>query len=166
MRRLDDVSLRILEALQDDARISSAELARRLGMAQSAIHDRMRKLEREGLIGGYTARLAAEPLGLGLIAFVLVRTDGNRQAREVARELAAIEEVQEVHHVAGEDCLLAKVRVPDTDALWQLARERLDAIESITGTRTTIVLETVKETSDLPLGRVPAGRPRRRGDER
>ena len=62
--------------------------------------------------------------------------------------------------------LRPEVRVPDTDALWQLARERLDAIESITATRTTIVLETVKETSDLPLGRIPANRPRRRSDER
>ena len=59
--------------------------------------------------------------------------------------------IAEVHHVAGEDCFLVKVRAPDTEALGRLLRERLGKISTITSTRTTIVLESVKETSELPI---------------
>ncbi len=66
--------------------------------------------------------------------------------------LAALPSVQEIHHVAGEDCYLLKVRVADTEDLARLIRERLGAIPSVRSTRTTIVLETLKETGRLPLG--------------
>jgi Lrp/AsnC family leucine-responsive transcriptional regulator len=59
--------------------------------------------------------------------------------------------VQEVHHVAGEDCYLLKVRVADTEALGKLLRERIHILQSVTSTRSTIVLHTVKETAELPI---------------
>ena len=65
--------------------------------------------------------------------------------------VAEIPEVLEVHHVAGEDCLLVKVRAKDTESLGRLLRDRLGRIETITSTRTTIVLGTVKESSHLPI---------------
>jgi len=69
----------------------------------------------------------------------------------VGARIAAIPDVLEVHDVAGEDCFLVKVRAADTDALGRLLRERLGAVPGITSTRTTIVLETVKETATLPI---------------
>lgn len=146
----------ILGLLQENARVSNAEIARRVDMAPSAVFERIRKLEERGLIQGYEARLGARELGLGLVAFVFVRTSDAPGGGPIADQLALIPEVQEVHHVAGEDCFLLKVRVADTHALSRLLRERIGSVPSVTSTRTTVVLDTVKETARLPL---PASEP-------
>jgi Lrp/AsnC family leucine-responsive transcriptional regulator len=90
-------------------------------------------------------------VGLGLVAFTFVRSNDRPGGIQTAEKLAEIPEVLEVHHVAGEDCFLVKVRAADTEALGRLLRERLGKIGTITSTRTTIVLETVKETAELPI---------------
>ncbi|HEX6940581.1 MAG TPA: Lrp/AsnC family transcriptional regulator [Longimicrobiales bacterium] len=149
---IDAVDRRILTILQQNARTPNAEIARQLGMAASAIHERIRKLEERGVVTGYAARLNARAVGRGLLAFVFVRTDEYVGAPDTAGLLAAIPEVQELHHVAGEDCFLVKVRVSDTEALGKLLRERVGSIPTVRSTRTTIVLETVKETTALDLG--------------
>jgi len=148
---LDETARRILMVLQDEGRTSTAEIGRRLDLAQSTVYERIREMERLGIIEGYAARLAAPKLGRGLLAFVRVHTAGRREAVLTGQRLAAIPDVQEVHHVAGEDCLLAKLRARDTDDLWRLLREHLDPIETITSTHTTIVLDTVKERARLAL---------------
>ncbi len=143
---------RILECLREDGRASTSEIGRRLGVAQSSVHQRIKRMQERGLIRGFTPVLSTEQLGLDVLAFVLVRTAGQQAARRVAVQLAAIDEVLEVHHVAGEDCLLAKVRVAGNQALWELYGQRFDRIEGIVSKRTTIVLESAKETANLPLG--------------
>ena len=148
---IDDIDAKILSILQNDARTSNAEIARRLGMAPSAILERIRKLETRGLIAGYEARLNPRALEMGLLAFIYVRADERIGSRAIGEELGAIPEVQEVHHIAGEDCYLLKVRVADTDALGDLLRLRFGPIEAIRSTRTTIVLSTIKETAQIPL---------------
>ncbi|HEY7343582.1 MAG TPA: Lrp/AsnC family transcriptional regulator [Ktedonobacterales bacterium] len=148
---IDDIDGKILSILQNDARTSNAEIARRLAMAPSAILERIRKLETRGLIDGYEARLNPKALDMGLLAFIYVRADERIGSREIGDELAAIPEVQEVHHIAGEDCYLLKVRVADTNALSDLLRQRLGPIDAIRSTRTTIVLSTIKETAQIPL---------------
>lgn len=155
---LDDVDAQLLVALQEDARISNVELARLVGMAPSAVLERVRKLEERGLIRAYEARLNARALGLGLMAFVFVRAEERVGAQDTSNQLAAIPEVQEVHHIAGEDCYLVKLRVHDTDALATLLREKFGSIASIRSTRTTIVLQTVKEVSTLPVPAPKAGK--------
>jgi Lrp/AsnC family leucine-responsive transcriptional regulator len=154
-RTFDQADLYILDALQKDARISNAELARQVGMAPSAVLERVRKLEERGVVLGYEARLNAKAFGLGLVAFIFVRTDDGLGADRTAHALSAIPQVQEIHHVAGEDCFLVKVRVADTEALGQLLRESFGSIPTIRGTRTTIVLQTTKETGTLPLPQQP-----------
>ncbi len=148
---IDDIDGKILSILQSDARTSNAEIARRLAMAPSAILERIRKLETRGLIDGYEARLNPDALDLGLLAFIYVRADERIGSRVIGDELAAFPEVQEVHHIAGEDCYLLKVRVADTNALSDLLRQRLGPIDAIRSTRTTIVLSTIKETAQIPL---------------
>ena len=148
---IDDIDIHILSILQDNARTSNAEIARQVGMAASAVFERIRKLEERGVIEGYTLRLSAAALDLDLTAFMLVRTKDRIGVGETAGLLAAIPEVQEVHHIAGEDCYLVKIRVGNTQDLTRLMREQLGAISAITSTRTTIVLETLKETATLPL---------------
>jgi Lrp/AsnC family leucine-responsive transcriptional regulator len=147
---IDETDRQILDILQKDARTSNAEVARRVGMAPSAVFERIRKLEERGVITGYTARLNPHALGLGLLAFVFVRSDEKLGAPETEARLAEIPEAQEVHHIAGEDCFLVKVRAADTESLGRLLRERFGAIETVRSTKTTIVLQTIKETLELP----------------
>jgi Lrp/AsnC family transcriptional regulator, leucine-responsive regulatory protein len=149
---LDSVDRQILELLQTDGRMANAEIARRLGMAPSAIFDRIRKLEERRVITGYEARVDPRMLGLGLTAFIFVRADEITANARTADELGRMGEVLEVHHIAGEDCFLVKVRVADTEALGVLLRERISAIKSVRSTRTTIALGTSKETGHLPTG--------------
>lgn len=149
----DDIDEKILIILQSDARTSNAEIARQLGMAPSAIFERIRKLEARGVIAGYETRLNPGALEAGLLAFVFVRDEAAYGTLETGAALSAIPEVQEVHNVAGEDCYLVKVRVADTEALARLLRERFGAIPSIRSTRTTIVLDTLKETAKVHLSR-------------
>ena len=148
---IDSIDLEILKILQSNARTSNADIARKVDMAQSGTLKRVRELEERGVVAGYEARLDPAALGLGLLAFVFLRTDEPIGSVETARAIAAFPEVQEVHHIAGEDCLLVKVRAADPTALAGLLRERLGSLERVTSTRTTIVLETVKETGKLPL---------------
>jgi Lrp/AsnC family transcriptional regulator, leucine-responsive regulatory protein len=150
-RTIDETDLQILALLQDNARISNAEIARQVGLAASATLERVRKLEARGLVRDYVARIDPRPLGYGLLAFVFVRSDERIGAPETALQLAAIPQVQEVHHIAGEDCYLVKVRAADPEQLGRLLRERFGAIASVRSTRTTIVLETVKEDPRLPV---------------
>src|SRR5437660_10838154 len=145
----DDTDLAILRLLQENARISNAEIGRRIEMVPSAILERIRKLEARGLIRGYEPRLSPQALGLGLLAFVFVRADERVGGMGTGELLAQVPEVQEVHHIAGEDCYLVKVRVADTEALGRLLRDRFGAIHEVRSTRTTIVLSTLKETAQL-----------------
>lgn len=149
---IDGIDLEILKILQSNARTSNAEIARQVNLAPSAVFERIRKLEEHRVIEGYSARVNPTAVDLPLLAFVFVRDSDGPGTGETAQQVAEIPEVLEVHHVAGEDCLLVKVRTKDTEALGRLLRDGLGRIPSITSTRTTIVLGTVKEGSGLPLG--------------
>lgn len=154
-RMLDEIDRKLLAIVQDGARTNNAEIARRVGMAPSAVLERVRKLEQRGVIGGYQARVNPRALGLDLLAFVFVRTDETLAKASTGDRLAEIPEVQEVHHVAGEDCYLIKVRAASTAALGRLLRHRLGPIPTVISTRSTIVFDTVKESALLPLDGSP-----------
>ena len=151
---IDETDIQILEILQQNARTANAEIARQVGMAPSAILERIRKLEERGVIQGYAARINPEAYGLGLTAYVFVRADERAGAPMTADRMAEIPEVQEVHHVAGEDCYLLKVRVRDAKALGRLLQDQIKAVEPVRSTRTTVVLDTLRESSLLPLDAV------------
>src|SRR4029453_13641869 len=148
---IDVIDAKILSILQENARTSNAEIARQVDLAPSAVFERIRKLEERGVIEGYAPRVNPKAVGLPLLAFIFVRDDDKPGEDKAARHVAEIPEVLEVHHVAGEDCLLVKVGVQDTEALGRLLKERLGRIATITSTRTTIVLGSVKESSRLAI---------------
>ncbi|MGH7481884.1 MAG: Lrp/AsnC family transcriptional regulator [Longimicrobiales bacterium] len=141
----DAIDLRILRLLQRDARMANAAIARDVGLAPSAVFQRIRKLENEGVIEGYHAHLSPVALGRGLLAFVTVQTGEGARAHETAGMLADIPEVLEVHRVVGDDCFLLKVRVADTAALGALLDEKIQRLAPVASTRTTIVLSTAKD---------------------
>jgi Lrp/AsnC family leucine-responsive transcriptional regulator len=150
-RTLDDTDLQILELLQANARETQVEIARAVGLAPSAVLERIRKLEARGTLRGYTAHVDPRALGLGLLAFVAVRSDEANTETSIAKSLAELPEVLEVHHVAGDDCYLIKVRARDAEHLGLLLRTRFSRVPGVRSTRTTVVLETVKETPRLPI---------------
>lgn len=141
----DEIDLRILEMLKDDARIANAAIARDVGLAPSAVFQRIKKLEDQGVILGYHARIDPAALDQGLLAFISVQTGEGARAKETAEMLAAVPEVLEVHRVVGDDCFYLKVRVRDTGALGALLDEKIQTLEPVASTRTTIVLSTAKE---------------------
>lgn len=150
---IDDIDRKILKILQKNARTSNAEIARAIGMAPSAILERIRKLERKKVIQGYETRINPKALGLGLTAFTFVSVDEAVGAITSGELLARIPEVQEVHYTAGQDSYLVKVRVDDAESLGKLLK-RFGRIKQVRDTRTTIVLTTVKETASLPIEEV------------
>ena len=148
---MDSLDLLILEHLQANDRVTQADIAKAIGLAPSGVLERVRKLEAKGIIRGYTASVDPKVLDLGMLAFVAVRSDELGSDERIAHELAGTPEVLEVHHVAGDDCYLVKIRARDAEHLGQLLRTRIGRIAGVRSTRTTIVLDTVKETSKLPI---------------
>lgn len=146
---INEIDKKILNIIQTDARISNAEIARQVGLAPSAVLERVKKLEERGVIKGFETKLDGAQLGFGLTAFIAVRT--HECCYETDEFLAAIPEVLEVHDVAGEDSYLLKVRVKDTEDLSRLMRQELKNVPNVASTKTTIVLQTIKETNALPI---------------
>lgn len=153
---IDGIDLSILNILQANARTSNAEIARQVGMAPSAILERIRKLERKGIILGYETRISPQALGKHLTAFTLVRTEEPVGSTETGEELAKVPGVMEVHYVAGQDAYFVKSRTRDPENLAALLKQ-FGRIRTIRDTRTTVVLTTVKETMNIPLDSTPEG---------
>jgi len=147
---MDETDLTILSLLQPNSFLTNNELAKKIGMAPSAVLERVKKLEQKGIIEGYPTRIKPEALELKLLAFIFVKTSEGPGNASVAKHLAKIPEVLELHHIAGEDCYLLKVRTKDPQSLIYLMREKFK-IANLLSTKTTIVLETLKETNQLPI---------------
>jgi Lrp/AsnC family leucine-responsive transcriptional regulator len=148
---IDEKDAEILDLLQENARISQADISRSVGLAASAVLERIRKLEIRGVITRYTTLVDPRQHDQGMLAFIAVRTEEAPGDDSVSRALAQCAEVLELHHVAGEDCYLLKVRARDAQHVGQLLRHRFGCIPGVRSTRTTIVLETVKETPSFPI---------------
>jgi Lrp/AsnC family leucine-responsive transcriptional regulator len=158
MRIIDDLDAQILELLQDNARITQSEIAKTVGLAPSAVLERMRKLETRGAVRGYAAMVDPHVAELPLLAFVSVRTSEFGPEQPSALALSQIPEVLEVHHVAGDDSYLLKVRARDAEHLGQLLRQHISAVPHVTSTKTTVVLGTTKETCRIPIARSKSGK--------
>ena len=102
---------------------------------------------------GYPTRINPEALQLNLLAFIFIKSSEGPGNANVAKQLATLPEILELHHIAGEDCYLAKVRAKDSLSLVQFMREKFSRIKGIMNTKTTIVLETVKEDNHLPISK-------------
>jgi Lrp/AsnC family leucine-responsive transcriptional regulator len=148
---LDETDLEILALLQADSGIANVELAKKVSMAPSAVLERVKKLEQRGVIQGYPTRINPVALNLKLLAFIFVRSSEGPGNASVAHHLASLPEVLELHHIAGEDCYLLKVRAEDPQSLIKLMREKFTAVSGVLSTKTTIVLETLKEDNLLPI---------------
>jgi len=141
---MDRQDIKILQALADNARVTGADIARKVNLSLPAVTSRLRRLDNAGIIDRYTVRFNRAKLDLHLMAFIQVWIDHTRPGN-VKDQLIAMPEVLECHHAAGDYDLLLKVLVRDTPALEALLVGKIKAIKSITRTSTTIILNSYKE---------------------
>lgn len=147
---MDVYDSKILRLLIQNSRITGADIARKINLSLPAVTERLRKLDRSGIIDRYTIKVNREQLGLRLMAYINVWVD-HAKNHPVRDQLLVMEEVMECHHVAGDSDLLLKVLVQDTAALEQLLVGKIKAIKGVTRTATTIILSTYKEEINAKL---------------
>ena len=147
--KLDEIDLKIVRLMQENARINNAELARILGMAPSAVLERVKKLEQKEVLISYHAKVNPSAVNQNLLSFVFIKANEIIGDEETGKLLAQIPAVLEVHDIAGDDGYIIKVRTSDTIALMNLMKRSLSSIPGIISTRTIIVLQTVKEDNQL-----------------
>lgn len=163
---LDAIDRVLLEALQEDCKVSLSMLGERVGLGAPAVMDRVRKLECAGVITGYHAALDGKRLGLDITAFVGVSINYPKDIGGFLDRVASRPEVLECHHVTGGHTLLLKVKTENTASLERVI-SALREVEGVTRTETMVVLSTASETFEVPLPEVepeasPAP-PKRRG---
>jgi Lrp/AsnC family leucine-responsive transcriptional regulator len=134
----DATDLQLLELLQNDGRMSWAELGRQVSMTAPAVRERVAKLEAEGIIRGFHASIAADHLGHGIVAYIRVATDSHARLNALVERLEAIPQVVEAHTVTGEDSCMAKVLAASTDELDHIT----SSLNRYGRTATSIVLST------------------------
>lgn len=142
---IDAKDKEILSLLLEDAAISKADIARQVGLAPSAISERVRRLEADGVIQGYEVRLNPHALGKSLLAFVFVTDAKPSLGFDTAAALSGVTGLEELHKIAGDDCYLLKIRASGTDELNEIIESQINPVQSVTRVRTTIVLSAVTE---------------------
>ena len=139
---LDKKDFALLNELQMNASQRLEDLAKVVNLAPSSVHDRLRRLQRDQVIRGWTVKVDNGALGLGVLAFISIAM--SVACSSIVPEIEAIPGVEEAHSVAGEWCMILKVRVPDTAGLLALV-DRLREIPGVEKTQTVIVLKTQVE---------------------
>lgn len=145
--QLDRIDRNIVAALSRDARLSMAELGRKVGLSKTPVMARVRRLERDGFIRGYAAIVDRERMGQGHIAFVQVKLSDTRSAALDAFNKAALSvpEIEQCHMIASSFDYLLKVRTKDIAAYRRVLGERISALPHVAQTSTYVAMETVKD---------------------
>ncbi|WP_285295493.1 Lrp/AsnC family transcriptional regulator [Aureimonas altamirensis] len=145
---LDRIDRRILGALAQDASRSYAELSALVNLSAPAVHDRVKRLKRDGVIKGTVAVLDGCKLGRTLLTFLVVDTSSYSATRHLLK-FADRSEVEELHTVAGDGCVLIKVRAVDTEGLESFLME-IQSLEGVRSVRSYITLSTFLERGPAP----------------
>lgn len=140
---MEEIDRQIMALLARDGRMSYTDLAKETGLSVSAVHQRVRRLQKRGAIKGFTAQLDSESIGLPLTAFISIKPIDPAAPDDAPDRLAHLLEIEACHSVAGEESYILKVRVPSPGALEELL-QKIRAAANV-ATRTTIVLSTPYE---------------------
>ena len=153
VRDLDRIDRRILRTLQQQGRITNAELAERVGLSATPCSERVRRLERDGYITGYHARLNPHLLGQSLLVFVEIRLSAKsgRIFEEFKREVLKLPNVLECHLVSGDFDYLIKARIPEMNAYRRLLGDMLLGLPGARESRSYVVMEEIKESLALTV---------------
>ena len=151
---MDRIDLRLLELLQADGRRPYAELGSEVGISGPSAHERVKKLEARGVIRGYSASVDPAKVGLGVLAFTWLTQAPGTAGEDLTDSFAALPEVEECHHIAGEADYLLKIRARDMAHLGDLVRS-IQAIEQVFTTETDVAFSTGFERRPLPIVATP-----------
>ena len=155
MRDLDRIDLKILDILQREGRISVTELADRVNLSATPCSDRIKRMERDGVITGYHARVNPAALGKNLLVFLEIKLSAKSGDvfDKVKNELLYVPEVMECHLVSGDFDYLVKARLTEMNEYRRLLGEILKRLPASAESHSYVVMEEVKETLYLPVDR-------------
>ena len=151
--KLDKIDLKILEILQSNAKITNAQLSSEIGLSPAPTLERVKKLEKSGVISSYHARLNTKSIGLGVSTFVLVSLKGHNRTNidRFVKEIERLEEVIECHHITGDGDFILKIISSDIESYQKLILEKVSDIDVVDNLRTIVILSTFKQSPSLPL---------------
>lgn len=147
---LDDLDIKVLKILQKKGRTKRNELADAAGMSIPAISERLNKLEEKKIIEGYYAKLNRKAFGYDIMAYILVMMESSKYYKSLISHVEKLPQILECHSVLGEGSHLLKAVSKNTEALEKLLGE-IQSWPGVTATRTTFVLSTIKETTELDI---------------
>ncbi len=142
---MDDIDIKILEELKKNGRATASDISKAVSLSVPATAERIRKMERSGIIEGYLVKVNRKALGYKLLVFILVTLDTTENINRFRAEVVRSRHVLECHHVAGQSDYLLKVLVADTDELESFISDFLKGIPGVVTTTTIINLTTLKE---------------------
>lgn len=150
---MDKIDQNILKVLQDNGRITIAELAEKIGMSRTPTFERVRKLEKNGTIDRYVAVVNPQKIGITCFTYVEVQLvrHGTVAVERFLNSIMKISEVMECHHITGEADFLLKVATRDIPAYEELVLHTLTALENVQNLKTLVVLSTMKQESHYPI---------------
>ncbi len=148
---IDDIDLRILDMLQRNGKLSQAKIAGAVGLTTPSVNERIKKMERHGMIKGFVALLDHEKMGLPITAYIDVELEHPRFEKSFIDDLERLLAVQECHYLAGDFAYRLKVKAANPAALADFLQQRLLAIRGVQRARTCLSLSSKKESTLLPL---------------
>ena len=140
---LDSIDAKILEVLQENARVSISELSKRINLSLSAVSERLKKLEQSGIIDQYTTVLNAKAMEKGLLAIMMVGVDGSLNQKDLLRVVGDTDEILECYFVTGTCDYLIKIATKDTDSLG-LVMKKIKEIKGVKSTETNVIIDEHK----------------------
>ncbi len=147
MEEIDEIDLKILRMLQENARTPFSKIASSIGVSEATVHLRVQKLKRLGVIKGFRATIDSVKVGKGLTAIVLLKADPLK-FKEALKKVASIDDVYEVYDVTGEYYAVLKIRTDSRESLAKII-DKIGEIEGVTSTQTMVVLRTIKEEDKI-----------------
>jgi Lrp/AsnC family leucine-responsive transcriptional regulator len=147
---LDDLDFKILTTLQQNGRTKRNELAEQVGLSVPSVSERLKKLEDNKIIEGYYTKVNKQAFGYDILAFILVMMDSSKHYKDLIKHIDKHPNILECHSVLGEGSHLLKVLVKNTESLEKLLSE-VQTWPGVTGTKTTYVLSTLKETTAINI---------------
>lgn len=148
---MDSIDFQLLKYLMDNGRVTWKEINKKLGLSSPAIAERVRRLEENGIIKGYSAILDSKQIGLDMTAFISVTLEKPDDRAPFLEKIQRIKEVLECHHIAGDYDFLLKVRCKNTNDLDRVITYEIKGIKGVLKTNTTIVMNTLKESVVQPI---------------
>ena len=153
INKLDQIDHKLLEILQQNAKITNAQLSKEIGLSPAPTLERVKKLEALGIIQSYHAQVDRDKVGLGVSTFVTVTLTGHKKqvTESFVKQINQIPEVIECHHVTGSGDFMLKIISKDISTYQKLMLEKINEIEEVAATSTMVILSSFKESKVLPI---------------